>query len=107
FCLTASIGLEVVISIIFFALGNIAGGVIFLIIALFNGLWVYLIRDRVPFSAALLSTVAQIIQLFPAVLPVAYVAVGMQVTQALAAQRTLKSPMMTHLTLVVESSLRP
>jgi len=53
-------------AILLFAIQSTAGGVIFLIFALLNILYVYLIRSRIPFSAVVLETVVEFIQLFPA-----------------------------------------
>jgi len=53
-------------AILLFAISSVAGGVIFVIFGFLNILYVYLIRSRIPFSAVVLETVVEFIQLFPA-----------------------------------------
>jgi hypothetical protein len=49
-----------------FVSGSAGAGVLFLVFGALNILYVYIIRSRIPFSAVLLETVVDFIQLFPA-----------------------------------------
>jgi len=66
--------------IAFIALKSIAGIVIMIFMILFNLLYIYLVRARVPFAAAMLETVVECIQLFPATI---WVAIGSIFVQAI------------------------
>lgn len=66
FTLIASVIFFIAMAIICFAAANIIGGIILLVCALFHGLIYYLWRPKIPFAAAMLTTVAGLLRKYPA-----------------------------------------
>jgi len=53
-------------AIVLFAMGQPAGGVIFLIFAILNCVYIYFVRNRIAFSTVMLQLVAAVIVRFKA-----------------------------------------
>ena len=65
-------------AIFFFAAGQAVVGVILLVFALLNVLYVYLVRHRIPFAAAVLEICAFVIREYTAMIWFAYLGIIMQ-----------------------------
>jgi len=77
--LIASVIFWLVTAVIFFAQGVIIAGAITLLGALFNALFFYWWRARIPFATAMLKTVSARIEEFPATTYTAYLSLILQV----------------------------
>jgi len=67
-----------ILAIICLSFGQIYGFVIFLIFGLLGLLYAYLVRERIRFSAVILTLVVEIIKMFPATVYYAYASVFVQ-----------------------------
>ena len=79
-CLIASPVVFFAAAILFFVyLDNVVVGIVFIICAAFNALYVYLVRSQIAFSATILSIVVQVLQMYPSVTATAFGAIFLQV----------------------------
>jgi len=78
--LFSTVALMVVNLIGFVVLKSVPGIIVMVILILFNLLYIYMVRSRIPFAAAMLETVVECIQLFPATV---WVAIGSIFIQAI------------------------
>jgi len=79
FTLIGAVVFSVVLAIISFASGVIVMGIVFLFVAALQGLFYYFWRSRIPFATALLKTVANLLQRYPAPTYFAYASLLVQV----------------------------
>jgi len=95
FTLYLSVAFLLFDSIVCFALGIVAAGVILLIFAIINAIWAYWVRSRIPFSAAILQTSVEVIRKYPNMVSVAVAGMFVQaiwfVIWAVAASSILRS----------------
>jgi hypothetical protein len=75
FCLLFSVAMFFVMGIVCFAMGAAVPGVIMLILGGLNALYVYFVRNRIEFSATILTIVVEVLKKFPASYWVAYASV--------------------------------
>jgi hypothetical protein len=70
--------LWIVFAVYLFYIGSVIGGIIGLLGAAFTVFVWFMWRDRIPFTAALLSTTANVTKLFPATILVCFIALVVQ-----------------------------
>lgn len=79
-CLLASPIFQMLLAVLFFGPLHVpAAGIVCLITAALNALYIYLVRSRVPLTAQILSIVVQVLQQFPATTAVAFGAILVQI----------------------------
>lgn len=83
FTLWAGIAWCIILAIIGFAKGSVGVGIVFLLCAAINALFFYFWRSRIPFATAILTTVAHILETFPAPTYYAYLSLIAQVAWVL------------------------
>ncbi|CAD2214359.1 hypothetical protein AGDE_05056 [Angomonas deanei] len=67
--------LTVVSAILSFVAGNNVGGILLLVCAALNALWLFLVRSRIPFSAELLRVAAKVVFKFKMLIVLNFVAI--------------------------------
>jgi hypothetical protein len=75
--------LQIIASIIAFASGGVGAGVLLLIIGLLQLLWLYLVRSRIPFSAALLKISTELIMRYKAIVLTNFLLIGLKLVYIL------------------------
>jgi len=78
FCLLFSVAMFFILGLVLLFFGSLWGGLVFFILGGINLLYVYFVKGRIPFAAAILSVVSGVLQLFPASFAMAYLVVFIQ-----------------------------